>query len=183
MTVDEWLALSEDAEGELVDGRLVEEEVPDAVHELTVSWFIGILRTWLGQRGFVFASELKTLTAARTGRKPDVSVFLSGRPAPPRRGAIRVPADILIEVVSPSPRDERRDRVEKMAEYADFGVRYYWLVDPALGSFEIFERNTAGQYVKVVGTTGGCVDPVPGCEGLRIDLDALWAELARLAEE
>jgi Uma2 family endonuclease len=183
LSVDEWLGLSEDEEGELVDGCLVEEEVPDAVHELTVSWLIGVLRAWLGTTGFVFASGLKTLTAARTGRKPDISVFLSDRPAPPRRGAIRVPADMLVEVVSPSPRDERRDRVEKMAEYAAFGVRYYWLVDPALGSFEIFERNAGGQYVKVVGATGGRVDSVPGCEGLVIDLDALWAELARLGAE
>jgi Uma2 family endonuclease len=183
MSVDEWLLLPEDEEGEFVDGRLVEEEVPDAVHELAVSWFIRIVGAWLGQRGFIFASDLKTLTAPRTGRKPDVSVFLDGRPAPPRRGVIRTPADILIEVVSPSPRDERRDRVEKMAEYAAFGVRYYWLLDPALGAFEIFERNTAGQYVKVVGATSGRVDPVPGCEGLVIDMDALWAELARLSAE
>lgn len=70
-----------------------------------------------------------------------------------------------------------------MTEYAAFGVRHYWLLDPALGSFEIFERNAAGQYVKVVGATDGRVDPVPGCEGLVIDLDALWAELARLGED
>jgi Uma2 family endonuclease len=109
-------------------------------------------------------------------------VFLGGRTAPPRRGAIREPADILVEVISPSPRDERRDRVEKMAEYAAFGVRYYWLLDPALGSFEIFERNSAGQYVKVVGATAGALTSVPGCEGLVLDLDALWTELARLSE-
>jgi Uma2 family endonuclease len=109
-------------------------------------------------------------------------VFLPGRPAPPMRGPIRQPADILVEVVSPSAQDERRDRVEKMAEYAAFGVPYYWLLDPALGSFEIFERNTDGNYVKVVGTTSGQVDPVPGCAGLVIDLDALWADLARLAD-
>ncbi len=183
LQVEEWLGLPEDEAGELVAGRLEEEEVPDAVHELSVAWLIRVLGNWLGSRGFVFGSELKTLTGTVSGRKPDVSVFLAGRTAPPRRGAIREPADILVEVVSPSPRDERRDRVEKMAEYAAFGVRYYWLLDPALGSFEIFERNSDGNYVKIVGTIAGRVDPVPGCEGLVIDLDALWAELARLSDE
>jgi Uma2 family endonuclease len=182
MSVDEWVLLPEDEDGELVDGRLVEEEVPDAVHELAVTWLVAILRAWLGQTGFVFGSELKTLTRTTTGRKPDISVFLSDRAAPSRRGPIREPADIIVEIVSPSPRDERRDRVEKMAEYATFGVSYYWLVDPALGSFEIFERDAAGHYVKVVGSTGGRVDPVPGCKGLTIDLDALWGDLSRLSD-
>jgi Uma2 family endonuclease len=89
---------------------------------------------------------------------------------------------VLVEVVTPSPRDERRDRVEKMAEYGRFGVRYYWLVDPALGSFEIFERTESGNYQKLVGTTAGRINSVPGCPGLAIDVDALWAELARLAD-
>ena len=109
-------------------------------------------------------------------------MFFPGRAAPPRRGAIREPADILVEVVSPSPRDERRDRVEKMAEYAAFGVHYYWLLDPALGSFEIFERDGHGRYVKIVGATSGRIDPVPGCAALVLDLDALWNELARLSD-
>jgi Uma2 family endonuclease len=63
-----------------------------------------------------------------------------------------------------------------------FGVRFYWLVDPALGSFEIFERTDAGHYVKVIGMTSGVIDAVPGCPGLSLDVDALWAELARLAD-
>ena len=182
MSLQEWLDLPEDTDGELVDGRLVEEEVPDALHESAVAWLITVLKTWLGPRGFVMGSELKTLTREKTGRKPDLTVFLAGRPAPPKRGPIRQPADILVEVVSPSARDERRDRVDKMAEYAAFGVRYYWLLDPALGSFEIFERNADANYVKVVGATAGGVDPVPGCPGLVIDLDALWTDLARLAD-
>jgi Uma2 family endonuclease len=85
--------------------------------------------------------------------------------------------------VTPTPRDERRDRIEKMAEYALFGVRDYWLLDPALGSLEIFQRNAAGNYTKVVGATSGRIEPVPGCEGLVIDLDALWTDLARLRDE
>ena len=112
-----------------------------------------------------------------------MTVFLPGRPAPPRRGPITQSPDVLIEVVTPSPRDERRDRVEKMAEYAQFGVKYYWIVDPALGSFEIFELTIEGLYQKVVGSTSGVIDPVPGCAGLKIDVDALWAELARLTDQ
>lgn len=182
LTVDEWVLLPEDAEGELVDGVLVEEEVPDAVHELAVTWLIAALRMWLAGQGFVFGSDLKVLTQKARGRKPDLSVYLPGRPPPPRRGPVREPPDVLVEVVTPTPRDERRDRVEKMAEYADFGVHYYWIVDPSLGTFEIFERAASGHYTKVVGMTSGNLEEVPGCQGLTLDIDALWAELARLAE-
>jgi Uma2 family endonuclease len=141
-TLEEWLELDEDVPGEWVGSRVVEEEVPDAVHELTISWLIALFRPWLGQRGFVFGSELKLVVAKDTGRKPDIVVFLPGSPAPPRTGPITLPPDLVVEVVTPSPRDERRDRIEKMAEYARFGVPHYWLVDPALGSVEIFPGPT-----------------------------------------
>jgi Uma2 family endonuclease len=108
-----------------------------------------------------------------------VSVYFPERPPPPQRGALRDPPDIIVEVVSPSPSDERRDRVEKMDDYAVFGVRFYWLVDPALGSLEIFELHE-GRFVRAVGTTAGQLRNVPGCPGLHVDLDDLWGELARL---
>ena len=57
-------------------------------------------------------------------------MFLTRALKLPRRGATRHPPDIMIEVVSPDPRDRRRDRIEKLREYATFGVRGYWLVDP-----------------------------------------------------
>ncbi len=182
LSVEEWLALDEDDEGEWVDGWLVEEEVPDFTHELTISWLIRIVGHWLNGRGFVVGSELKILTAKTRGRKPDLAIILPGSKTPPRSGPLREPPDILVEVVTPTPRDERRDRVEKMGEYARFGVAYYWLVDPALGAFEIFGRTPKGNYEKLVGVTAGRIDPVPGCKGLVIDVDALWAELARLGD-
>lgn len=183
LSLEEWLELDEDEEGEFVDGRLVEEEVPDFTHELTVSWLIRIVGHWLAGRGFVVGSELKILTSTNRGRKPDLAIILPGSKAPPRTGALREPPDILVEVVTPTPRDERRDRVEKMSEYARFGVQYYWLVDPTLGAFEIFERTPTGNYQKLVGVTSGRIDPVPGCAGLVVDVDALWAELARLRDD
>lgn len=182
LRLEEWVALPEDAVGELVDGRLTQEEVPDAIHELAVTWLTALFRTWLGQRGgFVFGSELKVILSSTRGRKPDVSVCFPGRPAPPRRGALRDPPDIVVEVVSPSTADERRDRVEKMDEYASFGVRFYWLVDPALGSVEIFELRE-GRFARAAAATVGELRDVPGCPGLTVDVDALWAELARLSD-
>jgi Uma2 family endonuclease len=184
LTVDEWVALPEDDEGELVQGRLVEEEVADPIHGLSVSWFIALLRAWLaGRGGFVFDSDVKLVVSDKGGRKPDVTVYFPERPAPPRRGALREPPDIAVEVISASPRDERRDRVEKMSEYAAFGVRSYWLLDPALGSFEVFELDPSGRYVRALSATDGRVTNIPRCDGLVLDLDALWAELERLAPE
>lgn len=181
--IDEWIALPEDAPGELVDGRLTEEEVPDPVHELAGAWLIGLFRGWLGPRtGFVFGSEVKLVVSPTRGRKADVSVYFPDRPPPPRRGALREPPDVIVEVVSPSAANERRDRVDKMDEYAAFGAPFYWLVDPALGSLEIFELEN-GRYARVVGATGGRLGGVPGCPGMELDLDDLWAELARLAHD
>lgn len=176
MSIAEWEALEEDEPGELVDGRLEEEEVPNFVHELVVVALTTLFKVWLtGQGGFVFGSDAKFALKPTRGRKPDLSVFLRGSRKPPPRGASRVPADILVEVVSPTPRDGRRDRVQKLKEYAAFGVRWYWIVDPELRSVEILELNADGRYTHAVSATDGAIE-VPGCDGLSLDIDALWRE-------
>ena len=38
MTLEEWAALDEEVEGELVDGILEEEEMPSFLHEIVVAW-------------------------------------------------------------------------------------------------------------------------------------------------
>jgi Uma2 family endonuclease len=139
-----------------------------------------MLRTWLGRKGFVFGSEAKYAVREDRGRKPDVVVYLGSDGSHlPRLGIVRVPPDIAVEVVSPSPRDERRDRIEKMDDYAAFGVRYYWILDPSLQSLEVFEL-LGERYARAARATEGRMDPVPGCQELAIELDALWEELSRL---
>lgn len=184
MSVTDWVQLPEDEPGELIDGQLVEEEVPDLIHETVVSWLIGLLRTWIIARGgFVFGSEGKFVVGRGRGRKPDVSVFFPGTTALPRRGAVRVPPNIVVEVISPTPRDRRRDRIEKPDEYAAFGVPYYWLIEPEERSLEILERSSDGRYVRALAAVAGRIDHVPGCDGLVIDLDDLWAEIDRLGPD
>jgi Uma2 family endonuclease len=180
LTIEDWAALPEDTEGELVDGRLVEEEMPDAIHETIVVELVTTLLAWAKPRdGRVYGSELKIKIRPGRGRKPDLSLFVGGR-RPQARGAVSTPPDAVIEVVSPTPRDGRRDRVEKVQDYASLGVRFYWIVDPELRAIEILELGPDGRYVRALGASTGRVD-IPGCEGLAIELDELWSEIDRLS--
>jgi Uma2 family endonuclease len=184
MTLDEWANMDEDEDGELVDGYLVEEEVPSLRHECAVTWLILAVGQWVKQHGGrIYGSELKFRIDNRRGRKPDISIDLTrARPMNDGRLQTQMP-DILVEVVTAGPRDERRDRVEKMTDYARARARWYWIVDPALGSFEVFELTERGTYARVAAATEGTVTEIPGCEGLVLDLDALWSELEDAQEE
>jgi Uma2 family endonuclease len=177
MGLEEWADLDDDIEGELVDGILEEEEMANFLHEIVVMWFGAVLRGWARRRGgFVGGSEMKLAIAPRRGRKPDLGVFLRGTTPPLLASLIRVAPHVVVEITSPRPRDARRDRVDKLADYARAGVRYYWIVDPQLRSLEVYERGRDGRYTVALSATAGRVR-VPGCQGLTLDLDDLWGEV------
>ena len=175
MTVDQWATLEEDAEGELVDGQLVAEEDVTWMHDETVAWLVSVLWPWVRSvGGRVTTSDVRYGISADRGRTPDLSMFLPGTPMPPRAASLlRCPPTIAVEVLSPRPSDIRRDRIEKMQDYAQFGVTWYWLVDPNVHLVEIYRLHPDGANVRVLGATTGRV-AVPGCEGLALDLDDLW---------
>jgi Uma2 family endonuclease len=183
VTVEEWMTLPEDVPGEFVDGRLVEEEVPDYLHEVLVAWLARVLGDWAERAGaIVGASEAKFTLSSTRGRKADLTVYFAGR-RPPPRGVITVPPDLAVEIVSPSPRDQRRDRVEKMDEYARFGIRFYWLVDPQQRTVDIYEQGADRSYTRRVEAGSGLLQDVPGCPGLTVDLDAMWSKIDALEDE
>ena len=179
MTLEEWAALDEDVEGELVDGMLEEEEMPTFLHELVVMWLAAALRSWARRRrAFVVGSEAKLAVGPRRGRKPDLSLFLPGAlPALPD-ALIRVSPHLVAEVASPRPRDVQRDRVDKLRDYARASIRLYAIVDPQLRTLEVYELGRDGRYAVACAAGRGRVRVrVPGCPGLVLDLDTLWKEI------
>jgi Uma2 family endonuclease len=78
------------------------------------------------------------------------------------RSRIWVP--LAIEIVSPTPRDGRRDRREKMADYAAFDVAWYWLLDPQLRSLEVLQLDPR-RCLHVLGASTGTLEKISGCEG------------------
>jgi Uma2 family endonuclease len=76
-TWDDFVALEEDDLRELIDGELVEVEVPTLLHEYIVSRLCGLLNDWTLPRkaGFAVASGYKVRITNRRGVMPDVQFF------------------------------------------------------------------------------------------------------------
>jgi len=182
MTLAAWAELDEEVRGELVDGVLEEEEVPTIIHDLVVTWLIHVFWTWVHRRGgAVVGSETKFAVGKRTGRKPDVAVFLKGQVPSGHVTLVQSAPWIAVEVISPRPRDQRRDRVAKLREYAKAGFRYYWLVDPAMRTVEILELER-GRYAHAVSATEGTLKNIPGCGGLTLRLGEMWKLIDELED-
>lgn len=124
---------------QLLDGEVVMSPRPRYEHQVFVGRLFGILDHWVTKHGL--------------GRVvPDVDMELNPRwtPAPDlafvsvehidrmRRGRIIGPADLVVEVISPST--ENDDRITKPAEYAKAGVNWYWLVDIDRAELQEFRR-------------------------------------------
>ena len=182
MTFERWANMDEDEPGEFVDGRIVEEEVASNVHEIIASWLTGTLRAWGRPRGCpVYGSDHKLRVARTRGRKPDLSVYAPGKRM--RKASFSAePPMLIVEIVSSSSRDVRRDRVEKRYEYAAFGVQHYWLVDPDARFFEFLTLDPDGHWhERTNSATGGRIE-VTGFDGLILDLDELWTEVDSIIE-
>jgi Uma2 family endonuclease len=183
VTLDQWAALDEDDSRELVDGRLEEAEVPSVVHEVIVVWLLERLLThFRAHGGRALGSGIKLAIDARRGRLADIVCFAAGAKLP-REGVVRTAPELVVEVLSSRPSDQKRDRIAKPEDYAALGARAYWMVDPWLRTLEILELGADGRYVRALAATSGTVANVPGLPGLLLDLDAMWAEVDALPED
>ena len=104
LTLEQWADLAEDDARELVDGRLERGETPSDVHEMIALWLGGLLRAWLAGRGFAGASGSKLAVGPNRGRRADLTAYLPGGERPQAHGLVTVPPDIVIEIVSGTPR-------------------------------------------------------------------------------
>ena len=84
--------------------------------------------------------------------------------------AIEGPPDLVVEILSPATRS--RDLGAKMALYARFGVREYWVVDPVARSISVFVLRD-GRY-EPLPQEGGIARSIV-LPGLAIDVAALFA--------
>lgn len=150
MSYQEFLAWADEAaHAEWVNGEGVRFMPPKDVHQAT----LGFLHRLLGL--FVDLFDLGQLRVAPfemravpdgAAREPDM-LFVArahlNRLTPERLAG---PADLIIEIISAE--SVQRDRRDKFREYAEVGVREYWIVDPRPRKqrADFFTLTEQGQY-------------------------------------
>jgi Uma2 family endonuclease len=129
MSLDEWDAMPEDKNLELVDGVL--HVVPAAVppHQKAQNRLAYWLDEQLPDSLTAYDDVDVTLDSSDrpTVRKPDIVVVTTEAAV---RGPKRFAAeDVVLAVEIVSPGSERVDRVAKPMQYAKAGIAHYWLVE------------------------------------------------------
>jgi Uma2 family endonuclease len=151
VTYEEFLALPDDLHAEWVDGEVVPMPSVSLAHADLVVFLVHLLRLFAGRDVGRVLSEPFQLRAGADGpgRSPDVMFVLKEHFDRIRDLFVEGPADLVIEIVSPS--SVGRDYVEKFREYEAARVPEYWVLDPDRreASFFVlegtrFERATVG---------------------------------------
>lgn len=166
--VDYW-KLPEGDPVELIYGRLILCPRRDVLHQTAV----GLLSIYLLQiarrfKGFSIPGPVDIPISDHSILQPDVLYIRRDR----RRivaDRIEGPPDLIVEVVMPN--NKRRDRVDKLSIYAQYGVAEYWIVDPAERQFD-FLVNRGGKFEIQPQQDNRYASPV--CPELEIDLTAFW---------
>jgi Uma2 family endonuclease len=174
-TWDDFVALEEDDLRELIDGELVEVEVPTDVHEYIVGRIASALTVWCdaGHGGRVLASGYKVRISDRRGVMPDVQFYRDGNQSSREQqtGLVRGHPDLVVEVVSPS--SQRYDRVKKLRWYGELGVPEYWLIDPQARMLERLLLRDGAYSIAASHADDETFRP-ESFQGLEISLAKLW---------
>ncbi|MBB4639352.1 Uma2 family endonuclease [Longimicrobium terrae] len=177
VSYEDFLANAEGVRAEWVDGEILYMS-PQTDRHLLISGFLykalgGYVRL-KGIGGRVMQAGFQVRLGPRVGREPDVSYVAPQNMHRLTRTFVEGPVDLAVEVISPDSRV--RDRRDKHREYAQYGVREYWLIDPDKETIEVFHLGAGGEVYEPValGTPARVTsDVIPG---LWIDPVWMWAD-------
>ena len=127
----------DDAIEEVVNGEIRIMPPAKWKHQRIIELVSNALRDQLGTQRYSFASGLYGLVirkAPLTSRIPDLAVFELATLVE-QDGYVHSAPQLLVEVLSPS--NTRREREEKLADYASLGVPEVWVVSPEARTVEI----------------------------------------------
>jgi Uma2 family endonuclease len=133
----------DDTRYELIDGELYVSTQPSWQHQSTSHEAAVLLHTWNARAGSGIVIPAPGVVFAKDEAvAPDV-VWVSQERMPlvlVSDGRLRDAPDLVIEVLSPGPANEQRDREKKLEVYSRRGVREYWIADWQRRAVNVYRR-------------------------------------------
>jgi len=108
----------------------------------------------------------------KSRREPDLQIILNDNPGKLTDTYMDGPADICIEIVSPS--NEAVDYGDKFREYEQAGVHEYWILDPMRQETRFHCLNSKGTYTQVIPEDGKYTTPL--LPDFVLDVSLLWRD-------
>ena len=132
---------------ELYDGEVYVCPAPRPRHQLALAKLFDRLQRYAERhRGLVLLSPIDIVFDEHNVSQPDIAFFESARRHHVKLDdAIRVPPDVVVEVISPST--VWNDLGRKRATFARFGVPEYWLLDPHIERIERHSRSATDYHL------------------------------------
>jgi len=162
------------------NGYLEEKAVSKFLTSLMSEWFSELLRHFLrvhpiAEKTFLEMGFRLTLPGSTETRRPDLGVVLNSNSVPllPDDSSYKGTYDLCIEAVSESTKEDiKRDTVSKRGEYAEGGVKEYYILDGYERFLEFYRLNAKGVYMPIKPTKGGIIKStvLPGFQFRREDL-------------
>ncbi len=135
MTYEEWTAWDATLEGtktEWVDGEVIVFMFTTVRHAVMMGFLFNLLSQYahLTGLGRVFRDQVE-MRLERAARVPDILFVAAANLERLEATRLRGAADLVVELISTD--SFKRDREDKFAQYAEAGVREYWLFDTRQG--------------------------------------------------
>jgi len=166
--------IHEDQKVDLIKGVMYMQSPPSILHELIFGFLFHLLDFFVREKelGIVLGSRAAARLGKHDGPEPDIMFVAKGREHIVRRAYVDGAPDLIVEITSPST--AHIDRGKKKTQYAKFGVREYWLIDPNRQTAE-FLINRDGQWLPLPITDDGVFHSVV-VSGFWLRLDWLFAK-------
>jgi Uma2 family endonuclease len=160
--------LSEDDHIELIEGEIVEMAAMGDRHVMCCNWLNNLLAPQVAGRAVVQAA-LPVPLSERSEPEPDFALLRWRE----RYRAKAAPADVLlfIEVADTSL---RYDQLVKSPLYARAAIPEYWIVDLTADVVEVHDLPGPEGYGRVRSFAPGSGIPVPGVEGVTVEVGELF---------
>lgn len=144
-------------------------------HAAICAFLNAILFIWIDNfaLGMLYAESVNMKTGpGLPGREPDITFVATENLIRVKEKNIEGPADVVVEIVSAD--SITRDKVTKLREYEQGGVKEYWIIDPLIWEAYFYRLNSEGRFERIIPEDGIYRSAI--LSGFSLNIDCLWQD-------